>query len=95
MIRMVVKDPGGLFRQVYGDDTLETYQHLVGGCFETVRLFTDMIMLVNNEGRINGMPYNMDIRGIKVFGPAVFVGVAGEDFADCPADVGWFEELFT
>ena len=95
MIRMVVKDPGGLFRQVYGDNTLETYQHLVGGKIETVTLFTDLIMIVNEEGMINGMPYNIDIRGIKVFGPAVFVGVDGEDFADCPADVEWFEEYFT
>ena len=95
MIKMVAKEPGGLFRQVYGDDNLETYQHLVGGHFETVRIFTDIIMLVNDESRINGMPYNMDIWGHKIFGPAVFVGVDGEDFADCPAGVEWFEEFFT
>ena len=94
MIRMVAKEPGGLFRQVYGDNTLETYQHLVGGKIEAVTLFTDLVMIVNEEGRIIGLPYNLDIMGIKVFGPAVFVGVDGEDFADCPAEVEWFEEFW-
>lgn len=52
-------------------DTLEALQAEVGGYIETVRLTTELLVIVNEEGWLMDMPENQHLKGIA--GPAVIV----------------------
>lgn len=45
-------------------------------------LATDCCILCNEEGRLMGMPYNLDFLGISFVGTILFVGVAEDEFTD-------------
>lgn len=52
-------------------NTLEALQAEVGGYIETVRLTTELLLIINEEGRLMDMPENQHLKGIV--GPAVIV----------------------
>lgn len=52
-------------------NTLEALQAEVGGYIETVRLTTELLLIINEEGRLMDMPENRHLKGIV--GPAVIV----------------------
>lgn len=56
------------------------YISIVGGYIETVTgiFFTDLVMIVNEEGRLLGLPPNRLIEGHLIVGPIVFAK-AGEE----------------
>lgn len=70
------------------ENTLEALQEAVGGYIETVRLRVDnAVMIVNEEGLLLGLPYNVTASGFAgqpIVGTAVIVGVNGEEFTDIP-----------
>lgn len=76
--------------------TLDEIQHAVGGQFETVPVLglDDLIMLVNEEGKLSGLPSNLDASALLAFadqivGTAVIARVDGEEiigFDDATAD---------
>lgn len=72
-------------------NTLEALQAEVHGYIETVTLVPDeAVMIVNEEGRLCGMPPNIIasvIAGTEIVGPAIIVGVDGDEFTDLPAEV--------
>ena len=39
-------------------------------------------MICNEEGRIQGLPFNLELMGILFFGTILIVGVDGENFTD-------------
>lgn len=90
-IKAIVKSPYdtiGYERMI--DNTLETFQKLVGGPIETVTIPGDVILIVNEEGKLRDLPHNFNF-GLPPFydhvvGTAVLVGRDGEDFGDCPID---------
>jgi len=90
-IKAIVKSPYdtiGYERMI--DNTLETFQNLVGGYIETVPLPSGGILIVNEEGKLKDLPHNFNI-GMPphydyVAGTAVVVGRDGEEFCDCPYD---------
>ena len=86
IIKAVYKESGkpAVVREM--PNTLEAFQQAVNGYIETVTLFEDLVILCNEEGRINAMPYNCELAGLQLFGPLVFVGVDGEDFGDVPEE---------
>ena len=65
-------------------DTLENYQHLVGGYIELaapVELREQGIeLLVNEEGVLQGLPLNENLAPFFYVGNAVAVGVFGDEF---------------
>lgn len=73
------------------ENTLEALQKAVDGYIETVTLIGGYaVMIVNEEGLLRGMPSNLTASAIaarKIVGPALVVGVDGEEFADIPKDV--------
>lgn len=80
-------------------NTLDTFQALVEGYIETVRLTKDAIIICNEEGKLNDTKANIWIpQGDVIFGPVVVVGDAGEDFGDVPEekvmDILAIEELY-
>lgn len=87
-IFVVVKrpfEPTGRIRQI--SNTLDALQYLVGGYIETVRITDDAVLIVNEEGRIMGLPeQNRTICGERFVGPVVLAGVNGDEFTDAPLD---------
>ena len=66
------------------ENTLEALQAEVGGYIETVTCTTDACIIVNEEGRINDLPYNVTLAGCQLFGTVLLVGVNGDEFCDVP-----------
>lgn len=63
-------------------ERMEQIQKLVGGWFELVRLSPQLGALVNEDGRMLGMKYNL----FGLVGPIVFVGIGEDEFVDLPQD---------
>lgn len=83
-INAVIKLPGKAPQLRTIPNTLEALQGLVGGYIETLPVAYDLVAVVNEEGRLQDLAYNMDIAGQSVVGTIVFVGVDGEEFTDVP-----------
>lgn len=83
-ISVFVKEPGRLPRLQTVRNTLEALQTVVGGYIETLTLATDLVIVCNEEGRLQGLPYNCELCGAELYGTIILAGVAGEDFADFP-----------
>lgn len=58
---------------------LEALQAMVGGYIETVP-FGDHLAIVNEEGRIMGLPMNFFLGDTPICGTAVILEVKGEEF---------------
>lgn len=86
-----LKLEGAHYRTITIENKLEALQEAVRGYIETITLIPDKaVMIVNEEGRILGMAANhaaSTIAGGLIVGPAIVVGVDGEDFCDVPEDV--------
>lgn len=83
-------------------DKLETLQKTVGGYIETVtyrglmRPEDEFVIVCDEEGILKSAEYNCTVvvhdqrwqdRGpVTFFGTIVVLGVAGDEFADCPVD---------
>lgn len=76
------KDPR--METIYNE--LHTLQRLVDGYIEVCPLAEDMVMIINEEGKLRGLPKNfwMEVIGDYIVGTAVFVGVDGDEFDDVP-----------
>lgn len=83
-INAVIKLPGKNPQLRTIPNTLEALQGLVGGYIETLPVASDLVAVVNEEGRLQDLAYNMDIAGQSVVGTIVFVGVDGGEFTDVP-----------
>lgn len=86
-ITVLRKRPGESWEVVRIDNTLESLYREVGGYIETVTLFADACLIVNEEGRINGMPFNCELCGNQYFGTILLVGVNDEDFTSLTVDL--------
>lgn len=82
-MKVIVKMPGEKAEERDIENTLKALQDIVGGYIETLTLCKDMIIVCNEEGLINDMPFNCTVCGTQLFGPIIFVGFDGkEDFCD-------------
>lgn len=89
-IHVMVKEPGEKWQRREVDNTLRTFQGLVGGHIETVTVTPDrLVLIVNEEGKLQELPENVLFRNDWLVGTVVAVGVAGEDFASCPLVTDW------
>lgn len=81
------------------ENTLDALQAAVDGYIEAVTLIpSNAVMIVNEEGLLRGMPYNAFatlIAAKNIVGPALVVGVDGEEFTDFPTEIRQqIDELF-
>ena len=72
-IRVLYVEPNKLPKEMMIDNTLEAKQHLVDGYIECTYLPNDtsVVLICNEEGKINGMRYNRDIGHDLIFGPFI------------------------
>ena len=81
-MRVIRKRPGQVPQIVDVENTLESLQFEVDGWIETVTFAEDACVICNEEGRIQGLPFNLELMGILIFGTILIVGVDGENFTD-------------
>ena len=81
-ILVVIKEPGQPPRvEPLFENTLEAFQKAVGGYIEAVTVAEDMVLICNEEGRLRGLPFNVEVLGIGFVGTVIAVGVNGDEFA--------------
>lgn len=89
-IHVMVKEPGEKWQRREVDNNLRTFQGMVGGHIEAVTVTPDrLVLIVNEEGKLQELPENVLFRNDWLVGTVVAVGVAGEDFASCPLATDW------
>lgn len=85
-----LKLEGKTVSEIEIDNTLEALQKEVKGYIECLTLAPGRaVMIVNEEGRLRGMTVNLSasaVAGVDIVGPAVVVGIDGDDFCDIPEE---------
>ena len=68
------------------ENSLEALQEFVGGYIEHVQIRPGLGLICNEEGRINGMHFNCQVKGFFIFGDFLLLGSEPfeEEFDDVP-----------
>ena len=87
----ILRVNNNLIEEAEIDNTLEALQAEVDGYIENVTLVPDKaVMIVNEEGHYLGMGINLmatAIAGMMIVGPAIIVGVEGENYTDISDEI--------
>ena len=95
-ISVILVEPNKLARRVEIEDKLVTLQKLVGGYIEEYMPFEDDIaLIINEEGKLDGLPLNREVRNEDgeiidiVAGPFLiaYAPIESENFLSLPADL--------
>lgn len=92
-MRVLRRRPGEKFEAADIPNTLKAFQEQVGGPIEAVAITNRTTLIVNENGKLEGLPYNCDICGHRLVGTVLAVWVDGEDFVDNMSDP-WYMEYF-
>ena len=75
-------------------DSLENLQKIVGGYIELLSFASDGALVMNEEGKIIGLPLNRTASlmfGIPIVGDTFLIGINGEEFDSLSDEVArWF-----
>lgn len=95
MIRVLAKRPDSPRPfTTWMSPRLESLQRYVGGYIEVVRIFENLAVICDEEGRLKGKPHCCTICGVDFVGDIVIVGIAGEELVDLPADYKTMKRMF-
>lgn len=85
-MRVLIKEPGEGWRVEDIHNTLEGFQQAVGGYIETLtpESLHGLVLIFDEEGRINGKAPNMTVEGEEIVGTVVLCGTDGDEFAPVP-----------
>lgn len=92
-MRVLRRRPGEEFRAINIPNTVKALQEQVGGPIEAVAITNRMTLIVNENGKLEGLPYNCDICGHHLVGTVLAVWADGEDFVDNRSDLWFIEHL--
>lgn len=80
-IKIVYQFPGNTSRITEIPNTLEAMQKLVGGYIETLSLPNGLVIVVDEEGRLKGLPENVRCERYGTIVGTLFITAAdGEEF---------------
>ena len=80
-MRVLIKEVGKAPRIADIENTLESLKALVGGYIEVVTMEDNILLVCNEEGKMQGLPPNFSTGRDVIVGTAVFVSYDGrEDF---------------
>jgi len=85
-MRVIIKEPGKAGHVIEVKNELEELQRIVGGYIEAVPLFPNLVVICNEDGRLQGLPYNCELCGIMFVGTILLAGVDGPEFDDVPME---------
>jgi hypothetical protein len=77
-MRMMVKKVGEPVKEVNLPNTDETLSQAVGGYIEAVYLDKGVILWCNEEGKLNGLPFNCSIGNVSLSGDIIMTADNGE-----------------
>lgn len=81
-IKAVIKEVGKSPKVAEIENELEVLKSLVGGYIEVVRVTPEILMICNEDGKLQGLPPNFSTGRDVIVGTAVFVAYDGsEEFA--------------
>lgn len=87
LIRCVVKEPGRAPEDnPFVENTLKGLQKLVGGDIEIHNICSALVVICNETGRIDGLPYNTVMMGEDFYGTLVVAGAKGEELVSLTPD---------
>lgn len=95
-MKIVIKEPNEKPRSTFvprGGAQLHILQNLVDGYIEVYPILDDLLLIIDEEGKLKDKPMNFFIPNDYIAGTAVFVGKDGEDFTDCPYSVEEIEVI--
>jgi hypothetical protein len=83
-IQLVVKEPGAPPRTTTAGNDLRSLQQLVGGLIEVVEVGGGVVLVVNEEGKLEGLPPNLYCPrvGDWLLGPVLAVARDPDDEGD-------------
>ena len=93
-MKVIIKHPHeriGHYAEIPND--LKALQQAVDGHIETVYLDEGVILIVNDEGKLRGLPRSFQTRFDTIVGTAVLCGQCGDEFADCPISLRTWESV--
>lgn len=98
-IKVIIKRPDEkIGHTTHIANTLKCFQNHVDGPIEVVTIGTNVVMVVNEEGKIRGLPKNFRV-GVNfpdvIRGTVVVCGTEGEEFTDVPFDLHFWQTLLT
>lgn len=80
-MKAIIKEVGKSPRVEEIENDLETIKSLVGGYIEVVGMEENILLICNEEGKLNGLPPNFSMGHDAIVGTAVFVAFdSKEDF---------------
>lgn len=85
-IMAIIKKPGEKAEIKPIRNTIEELQEIVGGYIETLKWTNDSVLIMNEEGKLLGLPVNFPIWNDVIVGTAVVVGTKEDEFTDVPLD---------
>lgn len=85
-IMVIVKRPGQeAYVEPLFENTLKSFQQEVGGNIEAVTFAEDAVVVCNDEGRLQQLPYNCKFCGVEFYGAIIICGTKHDDFASLKA----------
>ena len=89
-ITVSIKQPGKAATLALIPNDLQAFQDIVQGYIETIRIDSERVAIINEEGRLNGMEYNcaitVDGYVLPIYGPMIVCGMHGTEFASLPEE---------
>lgn len=86
-MRVLIMEPGKPWQTAEVENTLEALQNAVGGYIETLTVNAGtepLVLIMDEEGHLEGKPYNMTIGGARLFGTLLLCGKDRDEFTDVP-----------
>lgn len=93
-MKVIIKrpdEPVGHVQTIPND--LKALQKIVDGHIETVYLDSGLVMIVNEEGKLRGLPVSFQTQYDTIVGTAVICGQCGDEFADVPITLRTWESI--
>ena len=87
-MKAIRKRPGEEPETIEIENTLKALQAEVGGYIEAIPL-DGMAFIVNEEGKLRGMPENFRFGNDVLVGTVLLIGTDGEEFCDVPDTDFW------
>lgn len=97
-IKVIIKRPDEEFGHMTNiSNTLENIQKTVEGYIETVTIAPGLVIICNEEGRLQNRPSNRTVRTeditVDFVGTIIVAGVKGDEFADVPISMKEWKEM--
>lgn len=87
-MKVLIKEPGKPWQTAEVENTLKALHSAVGGYIETLTI-KPLVLIMDEEGRLNDKPYNMTIGEVDLVGTLLLCGKDGDELTDVPDWVDW------